>query len=123
MTCARLTDLRLPDRRAEAFGKEIDFGVLKKIYSNPNKGGGDTATRYSPGECCGIQKRKMIGKPEKKDISTSHVERQNLTMRYVHAPIHAPDQRFQQENRKPWPRRSAALPCSTTSGASTKPCA
>lgn len=65
----------------EAFGKEIDFGILKKIYSNPNKGAGDTATRYSPGECCGTQKRKMIGKPNKKDISTSHVERQNLTMR------------------------------------------
>jgi len=32
----------------EAFGKEIDFGVLKKIYSKPNKGAGDTATRYSP---------------------------------------------------------------------------
>lgn len=64
----------------EAFGREIDFGVLKKIYSNPVKGG-EAATRYSPGECCGTQKRKMIGKPEKKDISTSHVERQNLTMR------------------------------------------
>lgn len=63
----------------EAFGKDIDYGMLRKIYSNP--GGGDSVTRYSPGECCGIQKRKVIGKPDKKAISTSIVERQNLTMR------------------------------------------
>ena len=63
----------------EAFGKDIDYGMLKKIYSNP--GTREGASRYSPGECCGAQKRKVIGKPEKKHISTSFVERQNLTMR------------------------------------------
>ena len=64
----------------QAFGKEIDCGILKKIYSNPGTTG-PGASRYSPGECCGAQKRKVIGKPDKKHISTSFVERQNLTMR------------------------------------------
>jgi len=63
-----------------AFGTEIDYGMLKKIYSGPKKSQSPDS-RYSPGECCGAQKRKVIGKPDKKAISTSHVERQNLTMR------------------------------------------
>ena len=67
-----------PTAVPEAFGKEIDYGMLKKIYSNPGKEG---AGRYSPGECCGAQRRKVIGKPAPAGISTSYVERQNLTMR------------------------------------------
>ena len=62
-----------------AFGTDIDYGMLTKIYSNPPKG--DAATRYSPGECCGARKSKVIGKPAKDKISTSYVERNNLTMR------------------------------------------
>mgnify|MGYP003694197427 CR=1 FL=1 len=53
--------------------------MLRKIYSNPPKG--DGANRYSPGECCGIQRKTIIGNPVKRAISTSYVERQNLTMR------------------------------------------
>lgn len=64
----------------QAFGKEIDYGMLKKIYSGPQKSQSPDS-RYSPGECCGAQRRKVIGKPDLKSISTSHVERQNLTMR------------------------------------------
>jgi len=64
----------------QAFGKEIDYGMLKKIYSGPAKSQSPDS-RYSPGECCGAQRRKVIGKPDRKGISTSHVERQNLTMR------------------------------------------
>jgi len=63
----------------EAFGGDIDYGMLRKIYSNAPQS--DAATKYSPGQCCGIRKRGIIGKPVRKDISTSHVERQNLTMR------------------------------------------
>jgi IS1 family transposase len=63
----------------EAFGKEIDFAILQKIYSNPPKG--EAATRYSPGECCGVKRKKVIGKPAPAGISTSYVERQNLTIR------------------------------------------
>jgi hypothetical protein len=37
--------------------------------------------KYSPGECCGITKRRMIGKPSKALVSTSYVEKHNQTMR------------------------------------------
>jgi IS1 family transposase len=61
----------------QTFGRDIDYGMLRKIYSNPKAGEG----RYSPGECCGIQRRKLIGKPIERAISTSYVERQNLSTR------------------------------------------
>lgn len=62
----------------QAFGTQIDYGMLNKIYSQPP---GSGAGRYSPGECCGAQRKKVIGKPIVRAISTSYVERQNLTMR------------------------------------------
>ena len=37
--------------------------------------------RYSPAQCTGCKRKKMIGNPDRERISTSHVERQNLTMR------------------------------------------
>lgn len=54
---------------------DVDYGMLHKIY----KGGGDG--RYSPAECIGCERKAIIGDPERKHISTSFVERQNLTMR------------------------------------------
>jgi IS1 family transposase len=59
-----------------AFGADIDFARLVKIY-------GDTpgAGRYSPGVCLGANKRPVTGNPNPNFISTSYVERQNLTMR------------------------------------------
>jgi len=61
-----------------AFGNNIDYAMLVKIYSNP----GSTENRqYSPGECCGAHKTPVCGNPDEKHISTSFVERQNLTMR------------------------------------------
>jgi len=39
------------------------------------------AGKYSPGECCGTRTQKVIGRPDEKHISTSDVERQNLTLR------------------------------------------
>jgi IS1 family transposase len=60
-----------------AFGNDIDYAVLRKIY-----GGGYTSEgRYSPPECVGCDKLPKIGNPDPKHISTSYVERQNLTMR------------------------------------------
>jgi len=60
------------------FGQEaIDYSMLIKIYSNDNHKDG----KYSPGECCGIKTQTVFGSPEEKHISTSFVERQNLTMR------------------------------------------
>jgi hypothetical protein len=41
----------------------------------------DPATRYSPGECRGTEKRVVSGNPDVSHISTSYIERQNLTMR------------------------------------------
>ena len=62
-----------------AFGIDVDFAQLIKIYGG--EGGQDSPRRYSPAECTGIQKRPITGKPVEADISTSHVERQNLNMR------------------------------------------
>ena len=62
-----------------AFGIDVDFAQLIKIYGGET--GQDSPRRYSPAECTGIQKRPVTGKPVEADISTSHVERQNLSMR------------------------------------------
>ena len=60
-----------------AFGADIDYAQLVKIY-------GPTVTapgRYSPVECTGAKKKPVEGDPDLAQISTSYVERQNLTMR------------------------------------------
>jgi IS1 family transposase len=63
-----------------AFGIGIDYAMLVKLYSNP-AGTSTENRRYSPGECCGSRKTAICGDPDAKHISTSFVERQNLTMR------------------------------------------
>ncbi|MBV9762598.1 MAG: IS1 family transposase [Acidobacteriaceae bacterium] len=61
-----------------AFHGEGDYAVLMKLYGgNPQPGD----TRYSPAQCIGCEKHPKIGNPDPKHISTSFVERQNLTMR------------------------------------------
>jgi len=61
-----------------AFGADIDYAMLIKLYGNaPESAKG----RYSPAECTGIRKTPIEGRPDPKHISTSYVERQNLTMR------------------------------------------
>lgn len=62
----------------DAFGANIDYAMLVKIYGNAPEGG---EVRYSPAQCMGARKAVQTGKPEFKHISTSFVERQNLTMR------------------------------------------
>lgn len=62
----------------DAFGAEIDYAMLVKIYGNAPEGG---EVRYSPAQCMGARKAAITGKPEFKHVSTSYVERQNLTMR------------------------------------------
>jgi IS1 family transposase len=62
-----------------SFGGEIDYGMLKKIYGAAS--GGKDERRYSAGECCGAIKGALCGDPDFQHISTSFVERQNLTMR------------------------------------------
>src|SRR6266446_3075180 len=62
----------------DAFGSEIDYAMLVKIYGAPQ----DTPeTRYSPAICMGARKAIISGAPNHNHISTSYVERQNLTMR------------------------------------------
>ena len=61
-----------------AFGSEIDYAQLVKIYGNTPEGG---EVRYSPAVCMGTRTAVINGKPDLEHISTSHVERQNLTMR------------------------------------------
>ena len=63
----------------DAFGSEIDFSQLIKIYGKSQDK--DAETRYGPAQCIGTEKIKINGKPKNKDVSTSYVERQNLTMR------------------------------------------
>ncbi len=60
----------------EAFGSEIDYAMLIKIY-----GGEQSEVRYSPAECLGTEKKWISGNPDKELVSTSYIERQNLTMR------------------------------------------
>lgn len=62
----------------DAFGAEIDYAMLVKIYGNAPEGG---EVRYSPAVCMGARKAVLSGAPDFKHVSTSHVERQNLTMR------------------------------------------
>ena len=63
-----------------AFGGDVDFAQLVKVYGNEGRPE-NPETRYSPGECCGTEKHVITGNPDKDDVSTSYVERQNLTMR------------------------------------------
>jgi IS1 family transposase len=61
----------------DAFGGDVDYAMLVKLYGKGPEG----EKRYSPCECIGANKHEIAGKPDQKHISTSHVERQNLTMR------------------------------------------
>jgi IS1 family transposase len=65
------------DAVEEAFGADIDYAMLVKVYGTPEGAVG----RYSPGECIGAEKRRVEGRPDPKHISTSYAERANLSMR------------------------------------------
>jgi len=61
------------------FGADVDYAMIHKIYGAAT-GVGDER-RYSPAVCTGIDKRVITGNPDEAKVSTSYVERQNLTMR------------------------------------------
>jgi IS1 family transposase len=65
------------DAVGNTFGADIDFAQLVKIYGAPR----ETEARYSPAVCNGAKKHPITGNPDKRHISTSYVERSNLTMR------------------------------------------
>jgi hypothetical protein len=65
------------DAVESAFGSEIDYAMLVKLYGNDH----ESETRYSPAECIGCRAIPISGNPKLRRISTSFFERQNLTMR------------------------------------------
>jgi IS1 family transposase len=62
---------------ADAFGSKIDYAMLVKLYGAVDPG----SARYSPPQCIGMNLVPISGEPDMAHVSTSHVERQNLTMR------------------------------------------
>lgn len=66
------------DAVEDAFGADIDYAQLLKIYGAPSEA---EQRRYSPARCIGCDMKIVSGDPDPKHISTSYVERQNLTMR------------------------------------------
>jgi IS1 family transposase len=60
-----------------AFGANVDYAVLHKIFG----ASGETEARYSPSRIIGTDMKTVIGSPNYEHVSTSYVERQNLTMR------------------------------------------
>lgn len=73
------TDAHKPYLRAveEAFGADADYAMLHKVYG----ASGEPETRYSPATCIGCDMKVVSGDPDPRHVSTSFVERQNLTMR------------------------------------------
>ncbi len=69
-----------PDAVDAAFHGNVDFGVLNKSYA-AEYGLKEAKRRYSPATMTSCEKLKVFGNPDKKHISTSHVERANLSMR------------------------------------------
>jgi IS1 family transposase len=63
----------------EAFGGEVDYATLVKVYGKPREE--EVLHRYSPSDVVGCQLAVIQGNPDRRHISTSYVERQNLTMR------------------------------------------
>jgi IS1 family transposase len=69
-----------PEAIEAAFGGNVDYGLVMKIYGNETRG--KTAdVRYSPATCTGIRKRAIEGRPDMAHVSTSHIERMNLSIR------------------------------------------
>ena len=61
-----------------AFGHGVDYGIIVKVFGSDNW---ESPGRYSPAVCTACKSKAVIGDPLESQISTSYVERQNLTMR------------------------------------------
>lgn len=60
-----------------AFGGDVDYAMLQKLYGADREG----ESRYSPAVCKGTRRACIQGRPDPRHVSTSYIERQNLTMR------------------------------------------
>jgi IS1 family transposase len=70
------------DAVEEAFGTDVDYAMLVKLYGAAPEGKPGSAERkYSPGECVGCKRHAVTGKPDPDHISTSYAERLNLSIR------------------------------------------
>lgn len=74
------TDAHKPYMQAieAAFGAEVDYAQLHKVFGAPSD---EDQRRYSPATCIGCDMKTVMGNPDPEHVSTSFVERQNLTMR------------------------------------------
>jgi IS1 family transposase len=62
-----------------AFGADVDYAMLVKLYGAAD--GNQQERRYSAGNCCGTITGAVCGNPDEQHVSTSFVERQNLSLR------------------------------------------
>ena len=68
-----------PNAIEQAFKRECSHGVVVKEFAAMEAVGSDAARRYSPGEVVSVEYHRVVGEP--RNISTSYIERQNLTLR------------------------------------------
>ena len=64
-----------------AFGSEIDYAMLVKLFEGDSGKQEPAERRYSPAVCTGAREQRIAGNPDPAHVSTRYVERQNLTMR------------------------------------------
>jgi len=96
---------RTPRQVEEAFGAEVDFDQVVKLYGQYRQH--DADAKYPPSPIVEVEVR--TGDPDPERICTSHIERQNLTLRDADADIYAPNERFLEEADEPEGRRRFAL--------------